>query len=207
MDFKKFLTSYSGIRTENWFYRVICGVLVLSNLILGVAVFARKETVLLVPPVLKEPVKVSLKKADQKYQESWALFFGLLLGNVTPRNIEFVAEEIEKYLSPAIYQSVMKDVVEQANDIKEANLTTTFEPRELVYDNKTGHVLVKGQMVMRGAFGKPQNIGKTFEFGIEVRNYYPQITFLDAYDKKPKEEKPGAKEKKGKEPKGVEPGN
>lgn len=183
---------------------MVCGVLLLSNLILGAAVFSRKETVVLVPPTLKEQAKVSLKKADQKYQESWALFFALILGNITPRNIEFVAGEIERYLSPAIYQSVMKDVVEQGQGIKETNLSTTFEPRELVYDDKTGHVLVKGQMVMRGAFGKPQNVGKTFEFGIEVKNYYPQITFLNAYDKK--EDKADAKPQK-KEPETKEQDN
>ncbi|MCK9377435.1 MAG: type IV conjugative transfer system protein TraE [Syntrophobacterales bacterium] len=206
MDIKKFLSSYRGIRTENLSYRVICGVLLLSNLILGAAVFARKDTVVLVPPMLREESKVSLKKADQKYQETWALYFALLLGNITPRNVEFVAAEIEKYLAPSIYQDVIKDVVEQAQGIKAANLSTTFEPRELVFDDKTGHVLVKGQMVMRGAFGKPQNVGKTFEFEIAVKNYYPQIAFLNAYDKKPKEEKPDAKAK-SKEPETPQPGN
>jgi conjugal transfer pilus assembly protein TraE len=136
MDFKQFLSSYRGLRSENWFYRVLCGALLLSNLILGVAVFSSKETVVLVPPVLREPVQVGLKQADRKYQESWALFFALLLDNITPRNLEFVAGEIEKYLSPAIYQSVMQDVVEQARGVREANISTTFEPRELVYDGK-----------------------------------------------------------------------
>jgi conjugal transfer pilus assembly protein TraE len=136
MDFKQFLSSYRGLRSENWFYRVLCGALLLSNLILGVAVFSSKETVVLVPPVLREPVQVGLKQADRKHQESWALFFALLLDNITPRNLEFVAGEIEKYLSPAIYQSVMQDVVEQARGVREANISTTFEPRELVYDGK-----------------------------------------------------------------------
>lgn len=207
MEFKKFLSSYSGIRTENFYYRVICGVLLASNLLLGVAVLSRKETVVLVPPTLKEQVKVSVRKADQKYQESWALFFALLLGNVTPRNIEFVASEIEKYLAPAIYQSVMKDVVEQADGIKETNISASFEPRELVYDDKTGHVLVKGQMVMRGAFGKPQNVSKTFEFGMEVKNYYPQINYLDAYERKDKNPKEESDAKKTKEPEAKKPGN
>jgi conjugal transfer pilus assembly protein TraE len=206
MDFKKFLASYSGIRQENFYYRVICAGLLITNLLLGVAVLSRKEVVVLVPPLLKEQAKVSLKKADQKYQETWALYFALLLGNVTPRNIEFVAAEIEKYLAPAIYQDLMKSIYEQAKDIQEANLSTTFEPRELVYDDKTGHVLVKGQMVMRGTFGKPQNLSKTFEFGIAVQNYYPQIISLDAYDKKPKEEKPDAKPQ-SKEPENQEPGH
>lgn len=206
MDFKKFLSSYSGIRQENLFYRVVCVMLLVANLLLGVAVMSRNEVVVLVPPLLKEQVKVSLKKADQKYQESWALFFALLLGNVTPRNIEFVAAEIEKYLAPSVYQDVMKDIYEQGKAVKDINVSTTFEPRDLVYDDKTGHVLVKGHMVMRGNFGKPQTLGKTFEFGIAVKNYYPEIIFLNAYDKKPKEEKLDAKPP-SKEPEPPEPVN
>jgi len=211
MDFKKFLSSYSGIRQENLFYRVICVVLLVANLLLGVAVMSRNEVVVLVPPLLKEETKISLKKADQKYQESWALFFSLLLGNVTPRNIEFVAAEIEKYLAPSVYQDVMKDIYEQGKVVKDINLSTTFTPQSLTYDEKIGHVLVKGHMVMRGNFGKPQTLGKTFEFGIAVKNYYPEIIFLSAYDKKPKEEKPDAKpeskELGSKEPESKEPGN
>lgn len=206
MDFKKFLSSYSGIRQENLFYRVVCVALLAANLLLGVAVLSRKEVVVLVPPLLKEQARVSLKKADQKYQESWALFFALLLGNVTPRNIEFVASEVERYLAPSVYQNLMKDIYEQAKSVKEVNLSTTFEPQQLVYDDKTQHVLVKGQMVMRGAFGKPQSLGKTFEFGIAVNNYYPEITFLNAYDKKSEEEKPDATPS-SKEPENKEPVN
>ena len=195
MDFKKFFSSYTAIRQENWFYRVLCVALLALNLLLGVAVFFRQEVVVLVPPGLKQEIKVSLKKADKQYQESWALFFALLLGNITPRNVEFVVEELEKYLAPPVYQDVMKDIYEQAQSIKEANVSTSFEPREVVYDEKTGHVLVKGQTVMRGTFGKPQNLGKTFEFGIAVKNYFPQITYLDGYDKKPKENQPGKRDK------------
>lgn len=192
MDFKSFLSTYSGIRQENWYYRVICAVLVISNLFLGVAVLARKEVVVLVPPILKEQVKVGINKADQKYQESWALFFALLLGNITPKNLEFVVNEVQKYMAPAIYDDLMKDIAEQSKSIEGANISTSFEPRELGYDEKTGHVLIKGQMVLRGAFGKPQSINKTYEFGIAIKNYYPQITYLDAYEKKPRpvEEKP-----------------
>jgi conjugal transfer pilus assembly protein TraE len=196
MDFKKFFASYSGLRQENWFYRVVCLVLLGANLLLGVAVLSRREVVVLVPPSLDNRVKISLSRADRKYQESWALFFALLLGNITPQNLQFTLNEVEKYLAPSIYHDLINQIYEQAKGIKEADIATSFVPRELVYDGKTNHVLVKGQMEMRGAFGKPQDMGKIFEFGIAVHNYYPQITYLDAYSKKPKEkpkEKPNAK--------------
>jgi len=200
MDFKKFFSSYTAVRQENWFYRVTCAALLALNLLLGVAVFFRQEVVVLVPPNLKQEIKVSLKKADKQYQESWALFFALLLGNLTPRNVDFVVEELEKYLAPPVYQDVMKDIYEQAQAIKDANVSASFSPREVVYDDKTGHVLVKGQVIMQGTFGKPQNLGKTFEFGIAVKNYFPQITYLDGYDKKPKEDKPERSKDKEEKP-------
>jgi conjugal transfer pilus assembly protein TraE len=191
--YKKFFASYSGIRQENWFYRVICGVLVVANLILGIAVLSRKELVVLVPPGLKQETKVGQSVGDRHYQEDWGLFFALLVGNITPRNVGFVVEEMEKFLAPTVYHDLIKDIYEQAKGIKESNVSTTFEPRELTYDDKTGHVLVKGQMVMRGSYGKPQSVGKTFEFGIVVRNYSPQITYMAAYSQKPREEQADAK--------------
>jgi conjugal transfer pilus assembly protein TraE len=196
MDFKKFFSTYSGIKKENFFYRVVCLVLLASNLLLGAAAFARKEAVVLVPPGLKERVELTAGKADRKYQETWALFFALLLGNVTPRNVEFVVEELEKYLAPAIYQDLLKDVFDQAKSVKEANVSTSYEPQQVAFDEKTGRVTVKGNLVMRGAMGKTHSQGKTYEIGVAVKNYYPQIVFIDAYDVKPKEEKPDGGKKK-----------
>lgn len=207
MDLAKFFSSYSGLKQENWFGRVVCLMLLVVNLILAVAVFSRKETVVLVPPGLKERLSVAQDKADQKYRESWGLFFALLLGNATPRNTEFIIEEIEKYLAPSIYQEVMKAVFDQAGSLKENNVSTTFTPEQVVSDEKTGHVLVKGKLELSGGFGKPEKILKTFEFGISIRNFNPQITYLDAYDKKPKEEKPDEKKRKEHGNKGKKPGN
>ncbi|MBW1952089.1 MAG: hypothetical protein JRI66_03270 [Deltaproteobacteria bacterium] len=187
MDFKKFLSTYSGVLKENRFYRIVLGVLLAANLLLGAAVLTHKEVVVLVPPDLRGETRIAPNRGDRHYQESWGLFFALLLGNVTPRNIEFVVEAVEAYLSPQIYQDLMKDLYAQAKNVKQSNLSISFEPREVMYDEQTERVLVKGQTVLRGSYGKPQMINKTFEFGIEVKNYYPRIVYLDAYEKKPKE--------------------
>ncbi len=210
MDFKIFSSTFSGIRQENNFWRALCAVLVVTNLLLGVEVLVRKDVVVLVPPILKEQVRVGMNKADAKYQESWALFFALLLGNITPQNLEFVISEVQKYLAPEIYQDLMKDIGEQAMQIKEANVSTSFQPSQLTYDDKTGHVLVKGMMALRGSFGPPKNVPKTYEFGITVKNYYPEIHYLDAYDKKKhpqeQEEKPNV-QPQGNDQEGKKPGN
>lgn len=195
MELKKYIKSYSFIKKENLSYRAICVVLLITNLILALTLFFRKEAVVLVPPGLKNEVKVSINKADQKYKETWALFFSLLLGNVTPKNIGFVVEEFQKYLAPDLYQDLSKDIFDQSNSVKEGNASSSFEPREIAYDEKNEHVKIKGQIVMHGAFGKSVCIPKTFEFGIKISNYYPQIYFMDAYDVRPKEEQSDAKQK------------
>lgn len=184
MDFKKFFSGYSGVLQENRFHRVVCVVLLLANLLLGAAVWSREAVVVLVPPDLRERVEVGRDRADLRYQESWGLFFALLLGNVTPKNIDFVVNSIDAYLSPEIYQDLMKEMYAQARNLKQNNVSVSFEPREVSYDEKHDRVVVKGRTVLRGSYGKPQTISKTFEIGIAVRNYYPLITYLASYDRK-----------------------
>jgi len=193
MDFKKFFSTYSGVMQENRFYRVVCILLLAANLVWGYTALSRKEVVVLVPPHLKDSIRVGMDSADRRYKESWALFFALLLGNVTPQNIEFVVDGIGRYLSPEIYQDLTKEIYAQAKSVKQSHLSVSFEPREVAYDQENDRVLVKGLTRLQGTFGKTQTAPKGFEFGIDVKGYQPLITHLDIYETRP--EKTGRDQK------------
>lgn len=193
---KYYKATYSFIKKENMSYRAICAVLLIIILILTAIIYRSRETVVLIPPHLNDKVKVSLNRADQKYLETWALSFALLIGNVTPKNIGFVIESFQQYLSPEMYQELSKDIFAQADSLKQGNVSTSFEPRNIEYDEKNQHVKVKGQLVMYGILGKSLCSPKTYEFGIQIENYFPKINYFDSYSVKPeKEEKPNVKQK------------
>lgn len=184
MDFKRFFSSYSGVIQENRIWRALALVLVTANLVLGTVAFSRRETVVLVPANLSKEVRVGVAVGDRAYRETWGLFFALLLGNVTPKTIDFVLERVGKCLAPGIYQETLKAMYAQAKELKVNNLAISFEPAEVAYDEKTDRVLVKGVALLKGAFGAPQSLARTYELGIEVRDYRPVLTYLASYEKK-----------------------
>jgi len=189
MDIKKFFSSYSGVLLENRIYRWVLLLLLVSNLVL-VALLRSNQTVVLVPPTLEKEVKVGHKQGDRAYLEAWGLFFATLMGNVTPRNVDFVMANLQRYMAPNIYQEMSQAIYEQARTIKSGNLTTSFTVHEIVV-MEDDRVQVSGQMAMHGPFGRSQNLGRTYEFAIAVRNYAPVITDVLVHDQKQPGEEEG----------------
>lgn len=184
MEWRRFFSTYRGLLRENRIWRTLSVCLVLSNLILTVVAFSRHETVVLVPANLTKEVRVGVNVGDRAYRESWGLFFSLLLGNVTPKTIDFVLERTGKYLAPNIYQETLKEMYAQAQQLKTNNLTISFEPTEVDFDEEKDRVLVKGVAMLRGAYGAPQALARTYELGIKVKDYQPVLTYLTSYEKK-----------------------
>lgn len=196
MELLEYFSTLKGALKENKIWRVVALGLVLSNIVLAVMAFGQRDTLVLIPENLAKKASVGVSVGDRAYKESWGLFFAMLLGNVTPKTIDFVLERTGKYLSPNIYQDTLKDMYAQAQQLKTNNLTISYEPVEVDFDEKTGRVLVKGIALMRGAYGAPQTLPRTYELGIEVRDYQPVLSYLSSYERK--EEIEGGKEQKDK---------
>jgi conjugal transfer pilus assembly protein TraE len=194
MDWRQYFSTLKGALLENKIWRIIVLGLVASNLVLSIMALGNRETFVPLPANLTKEVRVGLNVGDRAYKETWGLFFAMLLGNVTPKTIDFVLERTGKYLSPNIYQDTLKDMYAQAKQLKTNNLTISYEPVEVDFDEKTGRVLVKGIALMRGSYGAPQALQRTYELGIEVRDYQPILSYLSAYERK--EEVEGGKEQK-----------
>ena len=184
MDFKSFFTTYNGVLEENRIYRWVVVLLLISNIIL-VLVAQRSHTVVLVPPTLKHETKVGLRKADRNYKEAWAFFFANMLGNVTPRNVDFIQEALQHYLAPTAYQEMTQALYLQAKSIKNGNMTLSFAAHEVSFDETEDRVQVKGQIILRGANGKEQKINRTYAMGMQINNYTPVITDLEIIDGNP----------------------
>src|SRR5690606_2952671 len=71
---KEFLSTWRGTRIENRLQRWTIAGLILSNIAVGLAAFARGETVVLVPPDLTAQVAISRTDSDRDYRLAWAFF-------------------------------------------------------------------------------------------------------------------------------------
>lgn len=195
----QYFATYKGALRENRLWRVLALGLMLANCILVVMAFNNRETIVQVPANLSKEIRVGMNVGDRGYKEMWGMFFSLLLGNVTPKTIDFVLERTGKYLSPNIYQETLKAMYDQAQKLKTNNLTISFEPLEVDFDEKTDRVLVKGVAILRGSYGTPQTMARTYEMGIDVSNYQPVLSYLASYERK--EEVEVGKDQKQNDPK------
>ena len=181
MKLNEFLTTWRGTRIENNLQRWTIAGLVLSNIAVGLAAFARGETVVLVPPDLTAQVAISRTDSDRDYRLAWAFFLAQLLGNVTPGNADIVKKAIEPLLSPAIYRDTVRVLAEQVERIKRDRVSLRFEPREVKYEASTGKVFVEGFSVVSGTAGRDERNPRAYEFLIKVSNYRPVIEYIDNY--------------------------
>jgi conjugal transfer pilus assembly protein TraE len=181
MDIKKFLSTWKGTLWENKLQRYLIAALVASNIVLGLAAFGRSEVVVLTPPEITRALKVARDQGDQSYSETWGLALAQLLGNVTPGNADFVKRSIAPVLAPSIYQDTMNALFQQVEQIKLDRVSTRLDPREVIYEPKTGKVFVTGYSVAAGPAGKEERDTRTYEFIIRVHNYQPLVTYIDTY--------------------------
>ena len=181
MELKQFLASWKGTRLENRLQRYLIAALLVANVALALAAFGRGEVVVLTPPEITRALKVARDQGDQNYSETWGLALAQLLGNVTPGNADFVKRAIAPVLAPSIYQDTMNALFQQVEQIKLDRVSTRLDPREVVYEPKTGKVFVTGYSVAAGPAGKEERDTRTYEFVIRVHNYQPLVTYIDTY--------------------------
>ncbi|MGN5148475.1 TraE/TraK family type IV conjugative transfer system protein [Aeromonas enteropelogenes] len=106
----------------------------LTNFMLGVALLGMtwmhwntKPTVIIKPPVLTGEIRIEDGLPNKEWQESWALYLSHMLGNINPRNVDFVTRTTISLLSPKLQMSKEADIRRMVEMMKMSNLTQSFE--------------------------------------------------------------------------------
>ena len=151
-----------------------------------------KPTVIIKPPVLTGEIRIEDGLPNKEWMESWALFISHMIGNINPRNVEFVTKQVTSLLSPSLQDSserAMRRLVEQ---LRLSNFSQQFEVQDIHYDPTTRMVWVWGYKTIRMANGQrnaanPSSESSarsrwTYEFIIRLNEMgMPVVTHLDQY--------------------------
>ncbi len=183
MNIKQYFSTYQGLQEENRWNRLVT--LGLVALCLGeTAMLAIRPTVVTIQPwTLTRDAQVTESNASQSYIEAWGLALSELLGNVTPSNVNFIAERLGPLLDPKIYHQVIDAVHANAEELKNDRVTMRFEPRRVKFERSTGKVFVTGRSYVRQgtSLESEKSSERTYEFTIRISNYAPVITNIDTY--------------------------
>lgn len=183
MNIKQYFESYHGLQAENrWNRLVTLGLVVLC---LGeTTMLAIRPTVVTIQPwTLTRDAQVTESDASQNYIEAWGLALSELLGNVTPANVDFIADRLGPLLDPKIYHQVIDAVHANAEELRNDRVTMRFEPRRVNFEKSTGKVYVTGRSYVRQgtSLESEKSSERTYEFTIRIANYAPVITHIDTY--------------------------
>lgn len=189
MNFKSYLKSWEGTQNENkWGRLFIAGLLIAVLALTGMLV--NKQTIVTIQPfTLHDEAWVTEDESSVGYKEAWGFALAQLFGNVTPANVGFIKDRIERLLSPAIYNDVINVLEMQAQQIRNDRVTIRFEPRFVEYEPKEQKVFVYGYSFTKGMSSESEKrTDRTYEFEIAVSNYIPVIDFMDTYEGRPRTE-------------------
>lgn len=185
MKAEDFRLGAEKLSRENKFFRMLIPLLAGSLLLMSIAVFQTSQTIVVVPPQITEQMTISLNKADENYKRTWAMFAAGIIGNVNPGNVALSTSTIEGLVSSEVLPKFKELLAEQVKIIKKKNLNISFAPQSVSYHAYSDRVYVYGNKKIIGMGGKSIVEDTTFEFEISVKNYKPQIKFMNIYKGRP----------------------
>ena len=104
----------------------------------------QKPTVVIKPPVLTGEIRIEDGLPNKEWQESWALYLAHMIGNINPRNVEFVSKQVVAMLSTNLQLEKERDIRRIVDMMRMSNLTQSFEVQDLKYEASTRMVWVWG---------------------------------------------------------------
>lgn len=182
MNLKKMISSWEGA-TKVAAAMAFTNVLLAIGLLMAVSALSNKhERIVLTPPGLSKQVAVDWLKADVDYMKSFAMYFGGLMTNVTPKNAQLVADTLSSMVAPAIYPDVRKQILSFSKN--PAHLSSggavTFDAIEIIAEEATSKFFVIGDYTVHSSTNR-ERTQQVLELVIKMVDGRPQVQAADFY--------------------------
>lgn len=173
----------SALKKREALLGLTCAALAVSLVIAVSSLAMRRDRVVIVPPGLSGPVGVDWGRADAEYMKTFALFYATLLGTITPRNAEYVADRLSGMTTPSAYPAIRKSILAAAKDpaFLNSGSTMNFVSNSVVHELETGKVFVLGEHQVYSGFGMPKVTSVVYELDIRITEGRPVVMSVTNY--------------------------
>jgi conjugal transfer pilus assembly protein TraE len=147
---------------------IACGILLLTNLALSVAVvFGDKQTIL-VPNSLSQDTSISNGKMSPAYLEALTRDVVNLMLTATPANVEYNTKSILKITHPKFYGELKTSLNSRATDVVNRKISVYFLPQSITPTKDNLGAFVSGKL--------STHLGKE-EVALEDKTYFVSYSF------------------------------
>jgi len=170
----------ASARRATGFLVVLLIASMLVNLVLALfaARLASHERVIVVPPSIHKSFWVDNERVSGEYLEQMGYFLMQLTLNVTPQSVEHQAKVLLQYAAPASFGELRTALLASAERLKRDGASTVFSAQDLVVDERTQRVGVRGQLTTFISDRRVSDISKGY--AIELQ-YAGGRIFLKAF--------------------------
>lgn len=164
----------------------VLAVMTVALAFMSVALVRREQIVVIAPPVIDAELAIGRSSGDVDYKRAWAMFVAETLGDITPANLAFMREVMERFVDASIYREVIARLEQELDKVRRDQLAISFEPHRVLFEEERDRVFVHGISTVRSPLGGEVRSTRTFEMTIGVSNYQPRLTFLTTYEGAPR---------------------
>jgi len=185
MNFSSLNSSWRLASLSNKVLLVANLLLAFAVVVLGGAAINNRERITVVPPNIDKPYTIGWRSATPEYYKSFALYFSGLIGQISPKNIEFVIQTVvDRFCDAPIADGIKKKLRAIAADyqFQQSTASSWFEGDKLFWEESSGKVFVTGRLWTVYANRNVVSRDVTYEYRIEVREGQPVITNFDSYE-------------------------
>jgi conjugal transfer pilus assembly protein TraE len=137
-----------------------------------------RERVVLVPPTIHKTFWVESERVSAEYLQQMAYFLMQLTLDVTPQSVDHQASVLMQYAAPGSYGELRAAMAAIADRLKRDGASTMFSARDLVVDEATQRVGVRGQLTTFISDRRVSDVSKAY--AIELQ-YSGGRVFLKAF--------------------------
>lgn len=168
MNLSVLLNKAENLLFQRNVFAIFCGILALSNILLGLAYYRIDKQIILVPPHLGKEVAISAKKLSISYLEEITTYYISKLLDLTSKNIDFQTNSVLRNTHPASLEKMKSFFLEEKKRYAEYNLTTLFVPSSMEIDEDHLEVFVTGTLISRfGSLGKSEERNITYKISYD----------------------------------------
>jgi conjugal transfer pilus assembly protein TraE len=137
-----------------------------------------RERIVLVPPTINKTFWVESERVSAEYLQQMAYFLMQLTLDVTPQSVDHQSSVLMQYAAPASYGELRSAMTATADRLKRDSASTIFSARDLVVDEATQRVGVRGQLTTYISDRRVSEVSKAY--AIELQ-YTGGRVFLKAF--------------------------
>ncbi len=150
---------------------MICGVSLVTSLILAITIIRGDKSIILVPSTLSSEASLSNKRVSSAYLENITRDVINTLLDVTPANANYSSEQILKITHPQFYGELKQQLSQRTEDVVSRKITTNFYAQSMVANVQNSQVFVSGKLLTFLGTKMVMEEEKTYSITYEYNNF------------------------------------